>query len=175
MSLIPGLDTLKCVGVALMISGATSVASGVIYYAKGKKADKQRSDLVISRMVTQYQQDLLDANARADSISEAWKAQRQGADRAQDRERAQTRAALAAVISERDGLRDDLARAATGGVEAAGDTVAACRERTATFGRVLGEALQAHAECTAAAEDNASGVRTLLGSWPNNPAQVTTP
>lgn len=139
---------------------------GVNKYAAGVKADRQRSDGVILKLHKEHAEALLAANAQVAATEELWRMKLQGAQRAQEKERSANERMLAAVAADRNSLREQLANAAAGGVEASNDTVAACRERAAAFGRVLDDALQAHAVCTAAAEDNAAGVRTLLSGWP---------
>jgi predicted lipid-binding transport protein (Tim44 family) len=159
--------------VTALLGGVSSFVVGIKRYAQGKADDKQRSDLVIARLVSEHRAAVLEANAKADAITESWRMARQGAERDQERERAAVRATLAAVNADRGELRDQLAAAARGGVEAGSDTVAACRDRAAAFGDVLDQALQAHAVCTAEAEELASGVRALRSAWPSGqPAEV---
>jgi hypothetical protein len=76
---------------------------------------------------------------------------------------ARLRGDLAAAVRDRDRLRDALAGAATGGVTEADDSTAACRARADALGRVLGEALSAHRQCSLDAEDLAAGLRALRG------------
>ena len=152
--------------VTAAIGGASTFVVGVKKYAQGKADDRQRSDLVIATMLNEHRAALVEANALVDALNEKMRLARQGAERAQELERAASRATLAAVNADRAGLRQQLAAAASGGVEASNDTVAACRERAAALGNVLDSALQAHAVCTAEAEDLASGVRALRSAWP---------
>lgn len=61
-------------------------------------------------------------------------------------------------------LRDALA--AIGGRPAAEDSLAACRERTATLGELFAEADAEAGRMAEAAEQHAAQVRLLLAAWP---------
>lgn len=152
----------------LILAGLTGVVAGVKAYAAGREKERLVQTEIIGKMVTRHQASVDEANRRADALEEQWRLARQGADRAQENERAATRAALAAVNADRDRLREQLAAAASGGVQAADDSVAACRVRAAALGVVLGQALQSHAQCTADLEDAATGIRTLQRGWPSD-------
>lgn len=154
--------------VALLIFGLSLLGVGTERWIAGRKHERQIQQAMIARMVADAAVAKAEADARTASLEEQWRAQRQGADRAQETERARTRAALAAVSADRDRLRVELASVASGGVEAGADSVPACRDRADALGRVLGEALQAHAQCTADAEDLAAGVRALREAWPRD-------
>lgn len=74
---------------------------------------------------------------------------------------ARLRGDLAAAVRDRDRMRGAIAAAASGGVTEAEDSTGACRARADAIGRVLGEALSAHRQCSLDAEDLAAGVRAL--------------
>lgn len=158
--------------VAALLAGLGMVGAGVQGYAKGKRAATLERNVHWQGVVDKLQADahaaLQAAEDRTRAVEETNRLRRQGADDEQERERAATRAALAAVAADRDRLRQQLAAAATGGVQAADDSVAACRDRAEALGGVLADALRAHAECTAEAEDLAAGVRALRAAWPVN-------
>lgn len=158
--------------VAALLAGLGMAGTGVVAYAKGKRAAVAERNAHWQGVVDKLQADaraaLQAAEERTLAVEETNRLRRQGADDVQERERAANRAALAAVAADRDRLREQLATAAAGSVAAADDSVAACRDRAQALGRVLGDALRAHAECTAAAEDLAAGVRALRAAWPMN-------
>jgi len=156
--------------VGAIVGGLAVAGAGVAGYLKGKRvATAERNTHwqgQVDRLQAQHRA-AVDAEAqRVRALEEQWRLARQGADHERERERASNAARVAAVAADRDRLRDELARAAAGGVAEADDSVAACRDRAAAFGRVLGEALRAGAECAAAAEDLATSVRTLQRAWP---------
>lgn len=146
--------------------GVATSATGLLAYAKGKKVDKQRSDLVIATMLRQADERLLAETERVRIVSRTLSMAREGAERARQIERNTNQKRLDAERAVADGLRQQLAGYAAGGGAAGDDTLAACRERAASLGLVLGDALRAHAQCTAAAEDLAGDVRAVLGGWP---------
>ena len=171
-----GFDSIKLIIVGAIVAAliAAQLAWGSHKFDQGVAKDKVRSDKVISGMVTEHEKNLAAANAKVESQNEINRMALQGATRGQELERKRTSNQLAAVAADRGRMRDALAAAASGGVEATGDTVAACRERASAFGRVLDETLQAGAQCAGDAEDLASGVRTLLTGWPRSASGVVT-
>lgn len=152
--------------IAIMLGGLTIAGVGLKSYSHGRHTMQLEKDAEISKLRDDHQRAKDAQDARIEALNESFRLARQGADHDREKERAANAAALARVAADRNRLRDELAAAAAGGVEAADDSVAACRDRAATLGRVLGEALQAHAVCTGAAEENATGVRTLQRAWP---------
>jgi hypothetical protein len=163
---------------AYILAGGVAVG-GVTYWhlhavSQARKAgiaqDKARSDGVIAKMVTQHSEALGAANAKTDATSAMLERVKQGAQdalRTANEANAKIRAAFAAVVGERNQLRDDLNRAvASGGVEASNDTVENCRSRAHAAGLVLQEALRISAVCAGDSEDLASGVRALQRAWP---------
>ena len=111
---------------------------------------------------------------RAAADAQAMQQAKEKADATHKLELATTARRLAAERAVSAKLRAQLAAVASGNTTAAGDSVAACRERAASLGDVLGSVLSDYARCTAAAEDNAAGVRALLDGWPRVPSQSTT-
>jgi hypothetical protein len=85
------------------------------------------------------------------------------AQRTREQEQARSRRAADLLRTERDGLRNEISAFATGPAD---DTGPACRERAATLGALLDDALRTAAACTAGAEQHASDVRALRDGWP---------
>lgn len=157
--------------VSAFVGGIALMVVGIKAYAAGREKERAVQERVIRNMVDMHRAELDARNAEIDNLNEYWRLRRQGADRAQEIERAASRDALAAVNADRGRLREQLAAVASGGVQAADDTVGACRERAAALGDVLDSALHAHAVCTGEAEDLAAGVRALREAWPTNPVK----
>ena len=157
--------------VSAFVGGISLVVVGVKAYSAGREKERLVQEQKIGRMVTEHRNALDAKNAEIDNLNEYWRLRRQGADRVQEIERAASRDALAAVNADRGRLREQLAAVASGGVQAADDSVGACRERAAALGDVLDSALHAHAVCTGEAEDLAAGVRALREAWPTNPVK----
>lgn len=155
--------------IALLLGGIGMAGTGLYGFVKGKAADKQRSDLVISRMVAQYNADALKASEAARAKESELQAKLKGAQDALDKERAtSTRIAadLRLTRTERDGLRDQIG-AFAGGSGVSEDTISAARDRAATLGRLLDESLQLQEELAGDAEALAADVRALRQAWPD--------
>ena len=155
--------------IALLLGGLGMAGTGLYGFVKGKAADKQRSDLVISRMVAQHNADALKASEAARAKESELQAKLKGAQDALEKERAtSTRIAadLRRTRTERDGLRDQIGAFAGGG-GVSEDTISAARDRAATLGRLLDESLQLQEELAGDAEALASEVRALRQSWPD--------
>jgi hypothetical protein len=159
---------------ALAVTLLTGYHLSAISQAKkaGIAQDKARSDGVIAKMVTQHSEALGAANAKTDATSAMFEKVKQGAQdalRTANAANAKIRAAFAAVVGERDQLRDERARSAivTGGVQASDDTVTACRERTERTWLSLEKALRTSRECAGDASNSDEGIRSLLRAWPN--------
>lgn len=156
--------------VGLLLSGVGMAATGTWAWFKGKRTATAERNAhwqgVVDTLQRQAQAAVAAADARTAAIQEQWRMARQGADRERETERAANAARVAAVAADRDRVRDELARAAAGGVEAADDSTAACRDRAAAIGRVLGAALQASAQCATDAEDLAAELRRVRAAWP---------
>lgn len=169
MSLLSGL-----VGVKLYAVGAAVLAvafAGATFYAyqKGKAADKQRSDLVIERMVSDAAQRLLEANARNAAVSANLQATKERAERELQSERQTNARRIADAVATDRIVREQITDFARG-PGASEDTVAACRADARALGDVLDSALRAHAVCSGHAETEAGTARTLLRAWPIAPA-----
>ena len=156
--------------VGLLLSGVGMAASGTWAWFKSKRVTAAERNAhwqgVVDTMQRQAQAALAAADARTAAVEEANRLRIRGADRERETERAANAARVAAVAADRDRVRDELARAAAGGVEAADDSVVACRARADALGRVLGQALQASAQCATDAEDLAAELRRLRAAWP---------
>ena len=156
-------------GKVLLIAGAVCLvliaSASVLAYREGVVSDKQRSDLVISDMKLKAADELIAATQDVLKKDEALRLLKQGADRVLQNERDLNRKRAAADAITADRMRDQLNSFASG-APAGDDTVAACRERAAALGDVLGQALQASRLCTVEAEDLAGDARALLHAWP---------
>lgn len=179
LSLGPSLLARKWLIVGVLVAIMACAAAVSLYgwskFRAGEAKDRARSDQIIARMVTDAQKAFNASEARRLADEEAMRLLKQGAQRAREADVRVLEGRLAAERADAVGLRKQLATFASGGVEAAKDSVAACRERSATAGDVLAGVLQDLAVCTGAAEDHASGVRTLLTSWPRTAGETVTP
>ena len=166
---IPGLGTLRALGIGLMFAGVTSITSGIVYYFKGKTVGRAEVQAVFDQAVS-------DHNAAAMAASEAYRrleqeaaAKVKGAQDALDKERKNATRIAADLRTEREranGLRDQIAAFASGGGDANTDSVAACRGRATALGGLLDEALRASEESAADGERCEAGARALLEAWP---------
>ena len=153
--------------VAALLSGLGMLGAGLYGYSKGKKADRQRSDLVIAQMQA-------DSNATALAASEAYRrleqeaaAKVKGAQDALDKERKNATRIAADLRTEREranGLRDQIAAFASGGGPAAEDSISACRDRSNKLGDLLERSVRVQESLASGAESEASNVRALLES-----------
>lgn len=166
--------------VALAGGLATAVGSALAYWrghaagaeqaeqqAAAERADAERrhraeQDRLRADAQARFDAALVAAAERYDRIDTA-RREAQHALATEQTRIARLRGDLAAAVRDRDRLRDALAGAATGGVTEAEDSTAACRARADALGRVLGEALSAHRQCSLDAEDLAAGLRALRG------------
>ena len=166
--------------VALAGGLATAVGSALAYWrghaagaeqaeqqAAAERADAERrhraeQDRLRADAQAKFDAAVLAAAERYDRIDTA-RREAQHALATEQTRIARLRGDLAAAVRDRDRLRDALAGAATGGVTEAEDSTAACRARADALGRVLGEALSAHRQCSLDAEDLAAGLRALRG------------
>lgn len=164
--ILGSLLAVVALGLGVALYGAYKHAAGK---REGIGQDRARSDAVIAGMLADAQTRLIAANEEAAAREEVWRLRLKEAQRVADQDRQLNTQRLAAERAASGQLRDQLATYAAGGLKASTDTVAACRERSATLGVVVAEVLlPALADCAAAAEDHAGGVRTLLNSWPVN-------
>lgn len=158
--------------VCCIVGGLGMAGAGVAGYFKGRNAATTERNAhwqgQIDRLQQQHRAAVEAETARTRAVEEQWRIARQGADHERERERAANAARVAAVAADRDRLRDELARAAAGGVTEAADSVAACRDRAATLGGILGSALRASERCAGEAEDLAGELRRVRAAWPTN-------
>lgn len=166
---IPGLATLRAIGIGLMLAGACSIVSGLVYYAKGHAAGKAEVQAILDRAIAE-------SNAAAAAASESYRrdeaAWRASLDKAQttytEREAqhaseiASVRAAAAADVAR---LRRALSQPATGS-PAPANPATPSDDCASTAGELLGESLQLQAELAAAAEREADAHRALRSAWP---------
>ena len=161
--------------VGCIVGGLALAGTGVAAYWRGKVAGTAAAT---AERNTHWQAtvDKLQADARAavsaeaqrvQALQEQWRMARLGADHERERERAANAARLAAAAADRDRLRDELAAAAAGGVAETADSVAACRDRAAAIGQLLGEALRASGQCAGESEDLAPELRRVRAAWPS--------
>lgn len=166
--------------VALAGGLATAVGSALAYWrghaagaeqaeqqAAAERADAERrhraeQDRLRADAQARFDAALVAAAERYDRIDTARK-EAQHALAIEQSRTARLRGDLAAAVRDRDRMRDALAGAASGGVTEAEDSLGACRSRADALGRVLGEALSAHRQCSLDAEDLAAGLRALRG------------
>jgi hypothetical protein len=85
------------------------------------------------------------------------------AQRTREQEQARNRRTADLLRTERDGLRNAISNYAAGSAD---DSVAACRERAATIGALLDDALRTSETCAGGAESHTGDVRALLRGWP---------
>lgn len=100
-------------------------------------------------------------NAR--NLEDAWRKRVTHAQRTRETELAASRLADDALRADAGWVRDDIAAYAAGGPE---DSIAACRGRAATLGRLLDRALQADRRSTERAETHAADARSLRDGAP---------
>lgn len=134
-------------------------------YKKGEAHDRQRSDLVIAKMVSDAQAKLDAAKAQIRQQSEQMQATKEGAERDLQAERQRQARRVADAVATDRVVREQLADVARG-PGADQDTLAACRSDASALGDVSERALQAHRVCSEAAESEAAGARALLDAWP---------
>ena len=151
--------------VAVLLVATALAMSHWWAYKKGERTDKQRSDLVIARMMNEANDKLLKANAIIKQQTDALQATVDKANHDLQTEKARNARRVADAVATDRLVRDELAAFARG-AGADQDSVTACRADASALGDVLGTALQAHALCSGHAEAEASTARTLLNAWP---------
>ena len=123
-------------------------------------ASKQRAwDLANARVVKEQ----LAQSEAARKVEEGLRKQVQEAQNAREAERVRNNRIASGLRNERDRMRDELSKYASGTPT---DSCDAIRERATTLGELLGSALSANQGCTEAAESLASDVRVLRSAWP---------
>jgi len=101
----------------------------------------------------------------ARQTEQAWAKKLQEVQHARDAELARAHRIGDGLRTDREWLRVDTASFAAGPAD---DSAAACRERAATLGRLLDDALRTAATIAGSAEQHAADVRALRASWPVN-------
>ena len=123
-------------------------------------ASKQRAwDLSNAKTVKEQ----LAQSEAARKVEEGLRKQVQEAQNAREAERVRNQRIAAGLRNDRDRMRDELSKYASGTPT---DTCDAIRERASALGELLGSALQVSQECAGAAESLASDVRVLRSAWP---------
>lgn len=151
--------------VAVLLVATALAMSHWWSYKKGERTDKQRSDLVIARMVNEANEKLLKANAIIKQQTDALQATVDKANHDLQTEKARNARRVADAVATDRLVRDELAAFARGAGEA-DPAAAACRGDAGTIGNVLGDVLQDYRTCVAGAEKEAASARTLLNAWP---------
>lgn len=152
-----------------LIAGAVAVASATAWawrYQQGRTAGQ-------AEVQAQWDADKLrrsEANLKAITALVAERnAQQQRADDATQALLA-AQAAHARVVADlrahAERLRDDIARFAAGGGDAATDNLEACRGRAVALGQLLDGALRDGAACAERGERDAAIARALRDAWP---------
>lgn len=167
---LPGLATLRALGIGLMFAGVTTITGSIVYYVKGKAAGRAEVQRVLDRAIADHNAAALAASEAYRRDEQAWR-ERTAAAEANLRQReaqhetdlASVRAAAAADLGK---LRRALAaRPASGGASAT-DSAASASDCAGTAGRLLEEGLRVQAELAAGAEREADTARALLEAWP---------
>jgi len=170
LDLIPGLGTLRALGIGLMVAGACSTVAGLAGFAKGKAADKQRSDLVISNMVRDHNAAMALASENYRRSEADWRAQVDAARTLYTERQAQHETELASVRAARAAdagrLRIALAALAASGGASAPDPAASAGDCAATAGQLLETGLRVQADLAAGAESAADAYRAMREAWP---------
>ncbi|HOV58696.1 MAG TPA: DUF2514 family protein [Rhodanobacteraceae bacterium] len=80
---IPGIGALRAIGIGLMVAGACSIVSGVVYYAKGRAAgraevqarwdaaERRRADVALQAQAEQRQLEQRQAAEQREALNEA--------------------------------------------------------------------------------------------------------
>jgi hypothetical protein len=139
-------------------------------YKNGERTDKQRSDLVISGMVSDAQGRLAEANEKTRLLSASLQSTKERAEHAAQAQKQMHERRLADQRATDDLVRGQLSDFASGpgGGENPEST---CRSDAKALGDVLSRALSAHGLCVNDAETEAGHARLLLESWPTVKAQ----
>lgn len=129
-------------------------------------ADKSRAvDDAVEQVRNEYITAALVASEAARAKESAWQTQLQKAQNEATTRQKTLAADAAALRTERDGLRDQLA---TAGRHLPGLTRPALERYTNTFGDVFAECVREYSGLAEAADRLASDRQTLIQSWPEN-------
>lgn len=156
---MPGLSwprVLVAAAVALVIGGmALELASRAAQIEDGKAQ--------LSNLRAQHAEQETQRERKARALEAKYQARTDEAAHALEKQRIDHARTAAGLRAERDRLRQQIADYAAG---PAADSVAACRDRADTLGRLLDQALRSSADRASDAEARASEVRALLDAWP---------
>lgn len=168
--MLPAVPLLRALCIGALVSGIGMVAAGLAGYVHGQDVERAHRAAEVNGIRAAAAAAAL-AQSERHRLREAELARAtQEIEHARQADQARHRAALAAVVADRDRLRNELASFAAGG-GAAEDSLAACHGRAATLGELVADALQAQAECAAAGEAVGADLRALR-RWA---AEVTAP
>lgn len=151
---------LRALCVGALVAGLGMVAAGVAGFVHGQDVERAHRNAEVAGLRAAAAAAALAQAERFRAQEAAWAARTEEIEHARQADQSRARAALAAVVADRDRLRGELAAFAAGGGPAA-DSVDACHQRAAELAGVVGDALQAHAQCTGAAEAVAADLRAL--------------
>lgn len=159
------IDRALAIGAAV-IAAVLALCAGV----QTVRVDRLKRELVgvqarYDRAVAAANAAALDASTQYRALEQRWREDATNAERIRQTERDALARAIAAMRADGDRLRDDIAGYARGR-DAADDTLAACRERTETLGRLLGGYVQTDADNAEDLESLAADLRAVLNSWP---------
>lgn len=164
-----------------LIAGLAALGLGIWgMWERSQRLEAEKSELALrvkwEQAVSAGERAVREANEKYAALEDYWRQRQKGVERERELERqanadrleSERRAADRRVLQ-----LTAYATGASGGAQAAQDTLAACHQRATDLAGALEEALRAHAECTGTAENLAGDVRTLLGAWPTaGPAEV---
>jgi hypothetical protein len=149
-------------GLILRILGPLLIA-GIVFmfgFSNGEARIQRKWDLATAAQVKAQ----LAATDAARAKEQAWQFQLTEAQRNGQLEKDRTARVIASLRTERDGLRQSIAGFTSARPD---DTAEAYRERCASTGNLLQEALRVSEACAADGERVSSDLRTLLMAWPN--------
>ena len=167
---LPGLGTLRALGIGLMFAGVTTITGSIVYYFKGKTAGRAEVQAVFDQAKAEANKAALEASEAYRRLEQEAAAKLKGAQDALAKERTNASRIAADLRTEREraaGLRDQIAGFAAGSGPAEQDTAAAARDRASTLGRLLDESLQLQEELAGDAEALAGSVRAMRAAWPD--------
>jgi hypothetical protein len=173
LDMIPGVSTLRSIGIAIALSAIVGFTAKLIYHHQGivegraevrvvLEAERAAANAAADKASNEYRL-LSQANTDLVLRSELKDAQRKAEN---DKALASVRAVAGDDVRR---LRNALAAATAGSGAAPSDPGPAdSGDCAATGGRLLGEVLQLAGELAGDAEDAARSYRTLLAAWPHN-------
>ncbi len=160
---------LEAWGIGALVFAVVMTTTGVVANRKGRASERAVWEAVVASMRAKAAEDLAAAAEKFRAQERAWQTKVEEVQHALAAQQDKTRAVeanLRRARTELVGLRGDIARYAAGGASAAEDTLAACRDRTAALGNLLGQALQASEECAGDGERERNKLEAVRGAWP---------